>query len=581
MRKALALFLLLVCVYLPSLPAATTAVSAAQAPQTAPIPKPKDFDNGLKVAMEATKEYGVVDDQEQNRRLNEIGYKVAMRAAPNAANYSFRIVKMEEPNAFSLPGGFIFVTTGMLDLNLTDDQLAALLGHEITHIKNEHSRKMAKRQTIMNLLYQAMVLGVAFGMKDNNQRIDPTTGYPLPTHKDEILQGSAAFGVIFQELLLRGFNRELELEADREGMRYAAGAGYSPDGTNQLFELMHRHIFEAPGYGYWMTHPYLEDRMEIARTLSPSVEASKNPPDDADYRKKTQQTFVSLISNQKGEPEKLALRTMAIAAWDRGKTAEDLRQWFIDRDESREMAKEPFFRDYGLLTREYQAAVKEFTEDADFTKKLQDRLVKLQNDTAAVSPMYEEVLSKGNFDTDMLKRYISSFPDSPRLPEVRYRLAENYRILQKTPEAVDLYLTVLNSDSPWKAKSKDSLLQAIPHLKELSACYKIAQQVKDPEVKKMADERMKTITASFDSLQNGYDFRRAYPTSEFEKPVREQLSKLAAETLHQAKLYQAVGEYQKALDGYNKILRYCGDLPVADQVKDDIVNFQELKAVKG
>ncbi|MCI0617241.1 hypothetical protein L0244_30055, partial [bacterium] len=54
--------------------------------------------------------------------------------------------------------------------------------------------------------------------------------------------------------------------------------------------------------------------------------------------------------------------------------------------------------------------------------------------------------------------------------------------------------------------------------------------------------------------------------------------KLASETLHQAKLYQAVGEYQKALDHYNQILRYCSDLPVADQVKETMIDFQELQS---
>ena len=85
------------------------------------------------------------------KRVNEIGYRVAQRAAPDMPNFSFRIVKMEEPNAFALPGGFIFVSTGMMDLDLTDDEMAALLGHEITHVVHEHSRKMAKRQTLMNL----------------------------------------------------------------------------------------------------------------------------------------------------------------------------------------------------------------------------------------------------------------------------------------------------------------------------------------------------------------------------------------------------------------------------------------------
>src|SRR5262249_25626109 len=141
-------------------------------PQTQPSSNPsKDFENGLRIALETIKEYGLDDDPVKNKRLNDIGYRVAQRAAPDSTYYSFRIIKMEEPNAFALPGGFVFVTTGMMDLDLTDDELAAVLGHEITHVNHDHFHKMGKRQTIMNLLYQALVLGIAFGLKDSGSQI--------------------------------------------------------------------------------------------------------------------------------------------------------------------------------------------------------------------------------------------------------------------------------------------------------------------------------------------------------------------------------------------------------------------------
>src|SRR5262249_22560018 len=160
--------------------------------------------------------------------------------------------------------------------------LAALLGHEITHVVEDHSHKMAKRQTLMNLLYQALIIGVAVGIKDN-PGYNPATGMPNRSAKTEILQGSSAFGMIFQELLLEGFSREMEMQADHEGTIAAARAGFNPQGTTQLFEKMHRSMYEAPGFGYWRSHPYLEDRMETARVEAGSLEASKNPADATDY----------------------------------------------------------------------------------------------------------------------------------------------------------------------------------------------------------------------------------------------------------------------------------------------------------
>jgi outer membrane protein assembly factor BamD (BamD/ComL family) len=121
----------------------------------------------------------------------------------------------------------------------------------------------------------------------------------------------------------------------------------------------------------------------------------------------------------------------------------------------------------------------------------------------------------------------------------------------------------------------------LPSLEDLSSCYKIALESKDPDLEKPAQNRMKTLAESFPSLQNGYEFRRNYPTSSYEKPVLVRMNKLASQTLHQGKLYQAIGEYQKALDQYNQILRYCSDMPVADEVKETIVDFQELQSNKG
>src|SRR5215831_17675045 len=159
------------------------------AQQTSPAIRPKDFENSLEATMEIIKEAGLDDDPVLNARLNNIAYRVAQRANADITTFSFRIVKMEEPNAFALPGGFIFVTTGMMNMDLTDDELAALLGHEITHVVEDHSHKMAKRQTLMNLLYQALMIGVAVGIKDN-PGYNPATGLPNRSAKTEILQGS-------------------------------------------------------------------------------------------------------------------------------------------------------------------------------------------------------------------------------------------------------------------------------------------------------------------------------------------------------------------------------------------------------
>lgn len=562
---------------------------------------PKDFNNGFKVAMEIIKEYGVVEDPVQQKRINDIGYRVAQRSSSTMTHFSFYIVKMDEPNAFALPGGFIFITTGMLELNLTDDELAALLGHEIIHVRNEHGRKQAKRQTIMNLLYQALIIGIAFGLKDDGGYYDPVTGAYRESQKSEILQGSSAFGLVFQELLLRGFSREMELEADHEGMIAASRAGFSPKGTSSLFEKMHQNIYEAPGYGYWRTHPYLDDRMDIARSLSVSFTPSINPPDASEFRKQTQETFLQLATKQKEDPEKKQLRHMALGAYPQGDTTGELRLEIIQEKESLETKKDPFYRDYGKLQTLYEQNIEAMKGESvqkdesgmtvlsishppsELLPKLEKRLEEIKKETEESKDEYELLLAKESFDTDTLRRFISNYPSSPRLVEVQFRLAENYRITNKKSEAVDLYIAVLKSegDSEWKEKSKASLLQTVKGLDDMASCYKVSQHSQDPQLIAASEERMKVLSETFSSLQVGYEFRRSYHSSVYEKPVRDRMTKLASETLHKAKLYQAVGEYQKALDHYNEILRYCSDLPIADQVKDTIIDFQELPSIKG
>jgi len=573
--KRLAIFLFLLQFVISS--------TASPAPTQSAPTTPKDFGKNLKVALEATREIGLVENAKDVKRLNDIGYRVAQRAAPEMTNVSFRIVKMEEPNAFALPGGFVFVTTGMMDLDLTDDELAALLGHEITHVRNDHFHRMAKRQTLMNLLYQALVVGIAVGIKDNNSGYDPTTNIYTSSKKSEVLQGVTGFGLVFQELLLRGFGRELELEADEGGTRAATGAGFSPHGATDLFEKMRKKIYEAPGYGYWRTHPYLEDRVAALRVLSATLEASKNPPDAEQFRKDTQDRFLEFLPQEKDEQGQIELRRMALNALPHGKKAQDLRAWFVHDAESKEMHKEKFFRDYGKLGEVYTSNINEIQTDdpqSHLLSKLKGDLEKMNKERDGMLSLYEQVLAKQSYDTQMLERFLSNFPNSSRVPEVEFQLAENYRLLNKTQQAVELHLKILAGESSWKEKARERLLQLIPRLEDLSATYKLAAQTQEAGISKPAMERMRELASTFKTLQNGYEFRRGYPGTDFDKPVIEQMNQLAENALHQGKLYQAVGEYQKALDQYSMILRYGSDLPVADQVRDTIVDIQELSSVK-
>ena len=125
------------------------------------------FERSLEFTLELTHHYDLSNDEKALERLNRIGYAIVANVPEVKYPYTFHLVKMRSPNAFALPGGFVFVTTGMWDLKLSDNELAALLGHEITHVWKQHAVHMQHKATLLSALSQALVMGVLFGSKHN------------------------------------------------------------------------------------------------------------------------------------------------------------------------------------------------------------------------------------------------------------------------------------------------------------------------------------------------------------------------------------------------------------------------------
>ena len=198
--------------------------------------------------------------------MAEIGYRVAQESNFRDFPLTFYLVDLPVPNAFALPGGQIFLTKGMLDLRLNDDMLAGLLGHEIGHVVLDHGMRMKRRATLLNVLSQALLAGVVISASRSDRQ---PGGIPDPygggSSSGDLVLGTAAAGAVVSELLLRSYSREFEDEADDEGQRLAAGAGFDPDGTRQLMERMRAHMPETREYGYWRTHPFFEERVRAAR----------------------------------------------------------------------------------------------------------------------------------------------------------------------------------------------------------------------------------------------------------------------------------------------------------------------------
>lgn len=200
-----------------------------------------DMDNQIQRELKILKDYGM------QSRLDNIGKRVASVSDRQDLTYYFRIVQDKEFNAFTIPGGFIYVNSGLLNA-ATDTELACVLGHEIGHLAARHSVKRLQAA----LGYQ-IIMSIALGAS-GKQAI------------------ARATDVVF-ELVNLGYSRQDEFLADKLAVRYAKRAGFDPYGMVTFFEKIKKEAQNrGPNFNlvFLSSHPPLKERIknvekEIAR----------------------------------------------------------------------------------------------------------------------------------------------------------------------------------------------------------------------------------------------------------------------------------------------------------------------------
>ena len=158
------------------------------------------------------------------------------------------VVKENELNAWAMPGGKMAFYTGLVDrLNLNDDEIATVMGHEMIHALNEHSKSDANRNVATNILFnvtQAVVGDVNVG-------------------------GYSALGLLKTYGVDNPFSRSAESEADEQGLYLMAKAGYNPKATPNLWVKMAKASGGAGGF--FSTHPADEDRQANMQKWMPKA----------------------------------------------------------------------------------------------------------------------------------------------------------------------------------------------------------------------------------------------------------------------------------------------------------------------
>jgi len=204
-----------------------------------------EYEVGLDLTREIRQQLGRSQEPQTDQMLNEIGHRLAACVANKSRRFSFETVKGAEPNAFALPGGFIFVTQSLVELCRNDqDEIACILGHEMAHTIRGHA---------MNRIVSNSAIAAA-------SRAAPIRG---------ILSGwLRKAGVQFLE---SAYSKDLESEADRLGVRLVAAAGYEPGACVQLFSRLAK-LNSPKGQfdlgSYFSSHPPFKVRIEnIKRQL--------------------------------------------------------------------------------------------------------------------------------------------------------------------------------------------------------------------------------------------------------------------------------------------------------------------------
>ena len=541
------------------------------------IAKEDLFEKTQQAALQALTFYGRYDNPAEMQRVADIGYRIAQESKFQDYPYTFYLVDMPEPNAFALPGGQIFITRGMLDLELDDEMLAGLLGHEIGHVVLQHGTRMQRKATLLNILSQAVLAGVIIGASSGSNRNDvPTDPYGRGNSTGDLIQGTAAAGAVISELLLRSYSREFEDEADDEGQRLAAAAGFDPDGTRQLMEKMLSHMPQSKEYGYWRTHPFFDDRAQAANVRDDLLKIQE-PSSAAEYRAKTQAVLLDYAQRTKIEPELIPhLKEEALIAWPQGPAADGLRLEKLHSYRDDLESAKPLSRDWSRLIEVYQSELEQvsgLTPDSPLVAQLIAEIESFVLQRRELYPDAVETYRGGVFETEFLETFASNYPESPEMAEVALALGDAYSRLGRQSEAVELYLeaSAAAPDSDAGERAARGLRGLAPYLNELTALQRLAWESEDPELRELAAQRLATLAKQYKELANGATYLKTYPDGDQARAVGKRIDELAEALFGEVILYQSVGDHVKGIERIQKILTYAPHSPAAERLRARMV----------
>ncbi len=196
----------------------------------------KEMEMGDSIAKKVEAVYRLDPDKHVQERVELIGQRLAKYCDRKELIYHFKVLAVNDINAVSLPGGWVYIFSGLVDVCKNDDELAGVIAHEIGHIAARHHMKKLQQSSVASI---AMILVAA------------TQGGQAANATDLAITS-----------LMASYSREDEFEADKRAVLYTREAGYDPHGVLTFMETMKREKKnDIRPYSYFKTHPYIGERM--------------------------------------------------------------------------------------------------------------------------------------------------------------------------------------------------------------------------------------------------------------------------------------------------------------------------------
>ncbi len=221
-----------------------------------PIEYEEEKTIGSTLAVEVFNRFeGAYDDPNLLKYVNLVGQAVARVSDRPDIDYYFAIVNSKAPNAFATPGGYVFVSIGLLRMIQNEAQLAGVLGHEIAHVTHKH----------------------ALGTIQRSKQLQGIGALTMSVMEKDPAQFSQLIDQVSDLLFTQGLDKNLEFEADRMGLEYAVRAGYYPSGLKDFLKIL-GNSQELQRSTILSTHPSARQRYRLlVKELTNFEDSRKNP----------------------------------------------------------------------------------------------------------------------------------------------------------------------------------------------------------------------------------------------------------------------------------------------------------------